>query len=450
MAKINRELSMPFFMEIVRYFDYFWKVGQTLRIAMSECSAQASHDIAEVFTAHSLSGNSLNMVWAIWNAFAESNLGNGWQGLPNSIIRRICQCMSMTDAALRNGCDIDNSIARNPWHHNPLFTMVDEHTPGIPPQIMMDAIRYLCNIGYDIEERNAEGVTLLLFEATRLCPSVITILKFLIEKGADLSAVDPYDRGALHFALMADYDWTAWAWGSSCTEDCEHFDVDHEYWASWLFIIESENYAEDYCNDGLTPAPPTIDDIQNDPLACDHWAPESLYRASGGKCFPTTDSMRSGSHIPRCRSGQYMDLDEGNDDNEDEETDVEKEDEEEDSGEDGSGEEEDETDEDNDTEDLEVPQGYVLCYDPDECKTKRIRDPLPILKTRLRFKLLTLLRAGCEPNLVDNNGKSPSDDARSHGLWPEWTWALLNAGYVFDEGSDRWVKRLEEEVSFEQ
>lgn len=28
---------MPFIMEIVRCFDYFWKVGQMFRIAMSEC-----------------------------------------------------------------------------------------------------------------------------------------------------------------------------------------------------------------------------------------------------------------------------------------------------------------------------------------------------------------------------------------------------------------------------
>ena len=207
--------------------------------------------------------------------------------------------MSMSDAALRYGCDIDNSIAYNPWHANPLFNLVDERSPGIHTQVKLNALRYLCNMGYDIEERNSEGVSLLLFEATRLCPSVISILKFLIEKEAELCTVDPYNRGALHFALMTDYGWTAWAWGSSCTDDCDHFGDDHEYSASRLFLTESESYAEACCNDSLTPAPSSTDDIQSDRLACNDRAQERLYRASGGRCLPTTGSMRSGSHIPR-------------------------------------------------------------------------------------------------------------------------------------------------------
>ncbi len=384
------------------------------------------------------------MVWAIWAEFADACMDGGRWGLPQTNIRSVDQCISMSDAALRYGCDIDNSIAFNRKWPNPLFTMVDEYFRTIPPQALMDALRYLCNIGYDIEERNSEGATLLLFEATRLCPSVISILKFLIEKGADLCAVDPYNRGALHFALMAPETWGAWS--SSCTDVCDHFEYDHESWASWWFLTESESYAEDYCNDDLTPAPSSIDDIQSDPLACDDRAQERLYRESGGSCLSTTGSPRSVSHTSRSRSGQYIELDEANYDNEDDEKDVEDEDEEGDSGEDNFGEEEDEADEDNDTEDLEIPEGYVLCYDLDEDSLRMIRKPLPILKTRLRFKLLTLLRAGCDPNLLDNNGNSPSDDARYHGLWPEWTWALQNAGYVFDEDSDRWVKRLEEEV----
>ena len=39
MTKIDRELSMPCIMEIVKYFDYFWKVGQIRRLATGECLA---------------------------------------------------------------------------------------------------------------------------------------------------------------------------------------------------------------------------------------------------------------------------------------------------------------------------------------------------------------------------------------------------------------------------
>ena len=105
-----------------------------------------------------------------------------------------------------------------------------------------------------------------------------------------------------------------------------------------------------------------------------------------------------------------------------------------------------ENNDENETEALDLPEGYVLYRDDDDGSEEIFRKPLPILKTRLRFKLLTLLRAGCDPNLLDSQSCSPSDDARYYGLWPEWTWALLNAGYVFDEDSDRWVEKVEDEV----
>ena len=69
-----------------------------------------------------------------------------WRGLPNSIIRSIDQCMSMSDAALRYGCDIDSSFAHKALLPNPLFTMVDEGGRVVPPPAMMEALQYLCNI----------------------------------------------------------------------------------------------------------------------------------------------------------------------------------------------------------------------------------------------------------------------------------------------------------------
>ena len=278
----------------------------------------------------------------------------------------------MTDTALRHGCEIENSMARGYWLLNPLFTVVDEINLELPPRGMMDALRYLCNIGCDIHQRNSEGLTLLLFEAKLLCPSVISVLKFLIEKGADLYAVDIHNRGALHYALEPPSCWNSWE--SSCTDDCDHEYFEHKHDASWLFFTGSENYRDDYCGDGLTPAPFAIDDMQSD--YCDE------------------DVINSRD----------------------------------------------------DWEALKLPEGYMFCRDWHGHATM-IRKPLLVLKTRLRFKLLTLLRAGCDPNLLDNKGNSPSDNASYHGLWPEWTWALLNAGYIFDEDSDRWVKRVEDEVS---
>ena len=303
------------------------------------------------------------MVWATWRGFSEAHRGGTLRGLPNSIIQSIDQCLSMSDAALRYRCDIDNSIPYNSQLPNPLFSLI--FNSQIPPKELEIALRYLCNIGYDIEERNAEGATFLLSAATQLFPSVVSTLGFLIEQGADLHTVSLDHRGALHFAFEPPPDWGAWH--SSCTDDCDHFDSDHEVWAYWRNFTDRESCAEDYCDDGLTPAPSFIDEAHED-------------------------------------------------------------------------------DDENNTEALEVPEGYVLYYG-DDGSVCIFRKPLPILKTRLRFKLLTLLRAGCDPNVLDDKGNSPSDCARSRRLWPEWTWALLNAGYVFDEDSDRCVKRVEDEVT---
>ena len=380
------------------------------------------------------------MVWAVWDAFMGAYQGAYRRDLPNSIIRSIDQCMSMSGAALRYGCDIENSIAFNSLFPSPLFFLVGYDGTGIPPQELDTALRYFCNIGYDIEERNSEGATLLLVEATQLCPSVISVLRFLIEKGVDLHAVDLKNCGALHLAFEAHRTYT------SLTGCCRPFDRHHEYSAQWIFGTESENYAGDYCDDGLTPITSVIDDIQNDHLPCDDGVQERPYWASGGICLPTTGSVESGSHSARKRSKQYIDLDEAEDvDDDDEEEDI--------GGNNGDdGDEEDiggnngDDGDDGDDEALKIPEGYILCHDY-YGDPLIIRDPLPILKTRLRFKLLTLLRAGCDPNLLDHEGNSPSDDARYHGLWSEWTWALLNAGYIFDEDNDRWVKGVEDEVS---
>ena len=87
------------------------------------------------------------------------------------------------------------------------------------------------------------------------------------------------------------------------------------------------------------------------------------------------------------------------------------------------------------------PDGAANEYDIDYifCGGDMIRDPVQVLKKRTRFKLLTLLQLGCCPNVVDHKGRSPSDYAMRDGLWPQWCWALLNAGYVHHE-QNGWVK----------
>ena len=63
-----------------------------------------------------------------------------------------------------------------------------------------------------------------------------------------------------------------------------------------------------------------------------------------------------------------------------------------------------------------------------------IRNPIRVLKLRLRYMLLVLLEAGCDPNTLDDKGESPNDYAERDNLLPQWEWALRKAGYVFANG----------------
>lgn len=312
----------------------------------------------------------MDMMWATWHVFSEAW---GATVLPD-LFRSIDQCIRMSDAALRYGCDIDNSVVFNRRLPSPLFFLF-YYNSAIPPQDLETAFRYLCNVGYDIEGRDSEGATLFLVQATKLFPSVISRLRFLMEEGADLRAVDTHNRGALYYALGPPH--RCGAWDSSCTDGCDHPLFEHEEWANYIVAIDSGQYTEDYCDDGLTAVPSFIDEDDED-------------------------------------DEDYEDY---------------------------------EHDDENDTEAPEIPDGYVRYYDWFDRRHRIIPDPLPVLKTRLRFKLLTLLRAGCDPNVLDDKGNSPSDCARSQRLWPEWTWALQNSCYDFDEDSNCCVRRSDNDVS---
>ena len=222
-------------METVRYYDYSWKGVQMFRLAIGECQAQLSHSIADEFTVHSFS-HPMDMVWATWHAFSEACAA---MVLPDHF-RNIDQCMRMSDAALRYGCDIDNSVVFNRRLPSPLFWLY-VYVYDVPSQDLETAFRYLCDVGYDMEGRDFVGATLFLALARSLSPSVISKLRLLIEKGADLRAVDSGNRGALHFAFEPPHRWGAW--DSSCTDYCDHsvhFNSNHEHYAWCHFNTESE------------------------------------------------------------------------------------------------------------------------------------------------------------------------------------------------------------------
>ena len=163
------------------------------------------------------------------------------------------QCVSMTDMALRHGCDIHNTVPCNSNIPNPLFLISNcLDLPDTYAPAHEEALIYFLKIGYDMEERNEQGLTLLLDLAMTLTPSVIKLPKILIKKGTEIHAVDIHGCGVLHHAFMGRLsDWNPI--GSDFWENlgcglCESIG-DLMLW----FKTYDERYAEDY------------DDLNHDP-----------------------------------------------------------------------------------------------------------------------------------------------------------------------------------------
>lgn len=130
--------------------------------------------------------------------------------LPN-LVRDFDQVVSMTDAALRYGCDIEDATSYMPQVAKALFEIVrwcplKEPHPLVPEK----AINYLVKVGCDLERRNSEGLTPLLDAATRYQPKVIQCLNTYVKRGADINAIDVLGRGALHGALAVPQYFDHW------------------------------------------------------------------------------------------------------------------------------------------------------------------------------------------------------------------------------------------------
>ena len=323
------------------------------------------------------------------------------------------QVVSMTDAALRYGCDIEASIGYMPEMANALFEIAKwsslrEPHLSAPEQ----AINYLVKIGYDLERQNAEGLTPFLHAAGSYQPQVIQCLVTYIRRGANVNATDALGRGALHCALAVPQCFNNWR--TLRLTNYILFDILSYYYVPMcVYDTEFVGYAKDYDDIRLDSKP-----LQNSALA---EGPIRRGKVCLGKCQGSCmHRMKTCSRdlelrldwtvpIDSCECG--IDFDECA------------------AGVNAYG-------------DPCIPDGplyeYIVCKDFSGAE-HFIRHPVKVLKTRTRFKLLTLLRANLDPNVLDNAGASPSDYARRDGLWPQWHWALKNAGLSYEPDSDRWV-----------
>ena len=297
-------------------------------------------------------------------------------------LKDLDQCKEMTNAVLKYGCEIEDTIGYSA-KANALFELcyywpmekADANAPA-------EALQYLLGIGYEKEQANEEGQTPLLWIASSYQPQVIKCLKVLLEHQVNLHAVDDEGKGALHCALLPPHiidNWRSLGLISQGVPVSKFY-----YLPSHVYHTEDRAHANDY----------------------DH---AKIHQVLWGAEHQTTDLTApdpSSSvmqlfiqpqwlHDPTFRASNGMDPT------------------------------------------SQVADGQVWCTNLNG-ERYRIQEPVKVLKTRLMFKVLTLLEAGCDPNVLDKAGHPPTYYARRDGLWPQWYWALDNAGYTYDVKTDRW------------
>ena len=364
-------------------------------------------------------GQTVDVITAIWNCFFAGGNTSGWSYIPIEEINNFEHCMAITQLALDNGC-VFGSAEDGLIAASPLFSMYAPNRNYEYASAPVDAINYLHSIGWNLEEQNYLGQTSLLHTAAECLPPVARSLKSLIERGARLDARDKTGRGPLHSALSPPRCVSDWVdiRNIFCNEE-EDPDEDNNdglstiwnpenEWFNRIWNTEDHRYVEDYyyrhstLDSLMTTIPPdpprstpSLDAVESAKLVGN---PES--NASAEQPTPIDLSSPVSDNDASSYAESISDIDDDDDDE------------------------------------------YVYYASARSGKKSWIRNPVRVLKDRVRTKLKVLLDAGCDPNDLDYAGKSLNDYARD-GLWPQWLWALERTGYVFDGEQDRWIKRIE-------
>ena len=176
------------------------------------------------------------------------------------------QLVSMTDAAIRHGCDIEDSVSYMPSMANALFEVVKWSSLREPHLSAPEkAINYLIKIGYDLERRNSKGLTPFLDAAGSYQPQVIRCLDTYIRIGADIHTTDTLGRGALHLALAVAQCFDSWR--TLRLMDKILFDILNYYYVPMcIYDTEYIGYAKDYDDAGLDPKPLQSSSLAEGPI----------------------------------------------------------------------------------------------------------------------------------------------------------------------------------------
>lgn len=341
-------------------------------------------------------GSALDIVWSIWFRYVDyMSHAKSSSATTAPLIGDLDQCIRITNAVLDQDHDMEESVCYNSDRASVLFEMNDSlFLSELNVHAASNILNFLINKGYDVEKRNSWGLTPLLHAVRSYRPQSLDCLKTFIRRGADIHARNTKDQGALHIALAGPH--RLWRWKSMRYRDCPGDNIADYHWTLQL-VYQTDKLAEDHddgrWDTGETPEAQAQHCVDV-PRICQK-ASEWTYRseASGDEVWPRDGFINLNIYKTDPRIMGFTD---------------------------------------------ETPE-YVLCEDYDGLQ-HLIPHPMEVLKARLRYLLVTLLRAGCDPNIADGNNETPSTYARRNGLWPQWCWALERSGYTYKVGLGRWVK----------
>ena len=316
----------------------------------------------------------------------------------------------MTNIAVSSGACCEQSIPGNKIIPSPLFLImngVDATYNGL-----QDAVTAVCAVGYDTETRNDLGQTPLLFAAQSLKNRSLSTLRVLIFQSANVHACDDQKMGALHWSFDFNLSWGLVGFLAICPGP--------KSTTQKSFGTPSLEVLEEYATLPLDQA--YVAELKAS------WPPGGMnQRVERSTQLPK-------QNLRRCPWCDILDREEHSANHFLSDDDEKMEDEEEMEDEETSGREHR----------WNPAYHYCALWDTDDfedispsdlCREVDIEPPSWMCKKRQRLKLLILLQAGCDPNALDADNRSPSDYAAEEGLWPQWEWALEHSGWRYNHSA---------------
>ena len=349
---------------------------------------------------------------------------NETEGQPIGGALKFDECVAMTQLALDNDCNIYDAN-KEIVSSGPLFSIANYYMINdLDPSKMKNVIQYLISIGYELEESNRFGQTPLFLAALDFGLATTMIMGLLIERGARLDTKDDLGLGLLHTVLLRylylmnlgnephpydRYGELELRYGYSHPSDFSRLPDERDMYFEMRFLLR-QDLAEDCrpqesVGDHFSRATSTsVYKSTPSNLDSGSYAESSRRVGPQGSQVAVERSLSTVASILESESDAAFGYEESI---------------------------------------LEVNDvdGHVI-YRDDDGEERWIRNPVPLLKARIATKLKILLEAGCDPNMLDDNGLSPSDYA-NEGKWirEAWFWTLRETGHAFDAVQDRWIKR---------